>query len=75
LLFAWAWNLLASPKNPRNRAIPAARLTIELTMVVVTPTDSIRVLTWSAGSERVMNRDTTLLTVRMAKAAMINVHA
>ena len=62
---------MASPKNPRNRAIPAARLTIELTMVVVTPTDSIRVLTWSAGSERVMNRDTTLLTVRMAKVGRI----
>jgi hypothetical protein len=50
-------------------------LTIELIIVVVTPTDSISVLTWSAGSESVRNRETTFRTVRMAKAAIIRVHA
>ncbi len=44
-------------------------------MVVPTPIDSIKLDSWSAGSESVRKRDTTFLIVRRANAEMMSVHA
>ncbi len=66
---------MTRPNIPRNSAMEAATLIAELRIVVVTPTDSIREDTRSAGSESVRMRDTTFLTVRRAKARMMRVQA
>jgi hypothetical protein len=58
--FAWLSNRFASPKTPKKRSAPAIAVTIELRIVVVVPTEPIRLAIWSVGSESVRAKPTTL---------------
>ncbi len=69
----WFWNRWASPKKPRNSETAATRLTTWPIRIVVTPTDSMRLLTWSAGNDSEKMSETTFWIVRIAKAMIIRV--
>jgi hypothetical protein len=52
--------VLQDQRRPKNRSAPAIVVAIELRIVVVVPTELIRLAIWSAGSESVRAKPTTL---------------
>ena len=63
------------PKNPRNSATDAARLTDRLRKVVTTPTDSISELIWLLGRVNSNTIPAAFCMASIANAAIIGVHA